>query len=178
MEPFTESGMTFGPYAQGHCFRVEQSPTYLKIQANLKIAECLICWPETQTPARIWVVEAKQSSPRPETQPDFDTFINEIKDKLTNALSFTVTAILGRHALEDAELPSLFSDLELATTDFRLTLIINGYPKEWLPPLQDALRLALHDLVKTWALGPNSVTVINHERAKSYGLISDYRSKS
>ena len=177
MEPFTESGMTFGPYAEGHCFRIEQSPTYLKIQDGVKIAECLICWPENQIPCQVWIIEAKQSSPRPETQPDFDTFINEIRDKLINALSFTVTAILGRHPLADTELPPLFKNLELATTDFRLTLIINGHQKKWLPPLQDALRRALHDLVKTWALGPNSVTVINHEMAQSYGLISDYHSK-
>lgn len=53
-----------------------------------------------------------------------------------------------------------------------MLLIINGHQKDWLPPLQDALRSALDATTKTWALGPNAVVVINHEAAKRFGLIS------
>jgi len=120
----------------------------------------------------VWIIEAKQSSPRPETQPNFTEFIGEIQSKLTNALTLGVAAILKRHPATAEELPELFKALDLASAGFRLVLIINGHQKAWLPPLQDALRRALYATVQTWALGPNAVAVINHEDAKRFGLIS------
>lgn len=172
MEPFVESGMTFGPYADGCCFRVEQSAAYLAIQDKVQIAEFLLLKLPTEEPPVIWIVEAKSSSPRPETQPNFNDFIAEIRDKLTNALMLGVTSILKRHPIALAELSDLFKSLDLATVGFRLILIIKGHQKSWLPPLQDALRSALHATTQTWALGPNAVAVINHEDARRYGMIT------
>lgn len=170
MAPFVESDMTFGPYPAGHCFRVEQSQTYLAIQERVQMAEFLLLRSGAQPV--IWIVEAKSSSPRPETQPNFNEFIIEIRDKLANALSVGATSVLNRHPLAAAELSDEFKAINLASVGFRLVLIINGHQKSWLPPLQDALRNALHATVQTWALGPNAVVVINHEDAKKYGIIS------
>lgn len=172
MEPFVESEMTFGPYAAGHCFRVELSDTYRAIQDKVQMAEFLLLRTHADSPPFIWIVEAKQSSPRPETQPNFNEFIGEIRDKLANALAVGIASILKRHPAATAELPELFKALDLAATGFRLILIINGHQKSWLQPLQDALRSALHATAQTWALGPNAVVVINHEDAKRFGLIS------
>ena len=172
MLAFVESEMTFGPYADGHCFRVEQSDTYKAIQDGVQMAEFLLLRTQANTPPFIWIVEAKKSSPRSQTQPDFNEFIGEIRDKLTNALNVGVASILNRHPAAAADLPDVFKNLDLATAGFRLVLIINGHQKNWLPPLQDALRSALHAATKTWALGPNAVVVINHEDAKRFGLIS------
>ncbi len=172
MAPFVESGMTFGPYPAGYCFRVESSNTYVAIQDKVQMAEFLLLRTQADSPPLVWIVEAKQSSPRPETQPNFDQFIGGIRDKLANALALGVSSILKRHPATDAELPELFKALDLAATGFRLVLIINGHQKSWLQPLQDALRSALHAIVQTWALGPNAVVAINHEDAKRFGLIS------
>ena len=172
MEPFVESEMTFGPYEDGHCFRVEVSETYRTIQDKVQMAEFLLLQTKENSPPFVWIVEAKQSSPRPETQPNFSDFIGEIRDKLANALSVGVASILKRHLSANDELPDLFKTLNLAATGFRLVLIINGHQKAWLQPLQDALRSALHATAQTWALGPNAVVVINHEDAKRFGLIS------
>lgn len=172
MEPFIESEMTFGPYADGHCFRVEVSETYRAIQEKVQMAEFLLLRTPADAPPFVWIVEAKQSSPRPETQPNFNEFIGEIRDKLANALTVGVASILKRHPAANAELPEFFKALDLGTTGFRLVLIINGHQKAWLQPLQDALRSALHATAQTWALGPNAVVVINHEDAKRFGLIS------
>ena len=87
MEPFVESEMTFGPYADGHCFRVEVSETYRAIQEKVQMAEFLLLRTQADAPPFVWIVEAKQSSPRPETQPNFNEFIGEIRDKLANALT-------------------------------------------------------------------------------------------
>ena len=172
MESFTESDMVFGPYADGHCFRVEQSKTYVAIQDSVQMAEFLLLKTHAEGLPYIWIVEAKKSSPRPETRPNFNEFVGEIRDKLTNALVVGASSILKRHPLAAAELPELFKNLDLASAGFRLVLVINGHEKAWLQPLQDALRSALHATTQTWALGPNAVAVINHEDAKRFGLIS------
>ena len=164
--------MTFGPYADGHCFRVEQSTTYQAIKDGVKMAEFLLLRPQAAGSPNIWIVEAKMSAPLPQTQPNFNELIGEIRDKLTNALSIGVASILNRHRTASADLPDVFKNLDLATAEFRLVLIVNGHQKDWLPPLQEALRSALHATTKTWALGPNAVTVINHEAAKRFGLIT------
>jgi hypothetical protein len=172
MEEFIESGMTFGPYADEHCFRIETSKTYQAVQDRVKIAEFLLIRPKENVPPEVLIVEAKNSSPRPGNRVDFGEFIADIKDKMANALGLAVASILKRHPLAEEELPSLFKELALANAEFRLVLIINGHEKDWLPPLQDALRKALHATSRTWALGPNAVVVINHEDAKKFALIS------
>lgn len=172
MEEFTESGMTFGPFPEGCCFRVERSTTYKRIQEEVQMAEFLLIRTPVGASPMVWIVEAKQSSPRPETQPNFDKFIREIRDKLANALTVGVACILKRHPAAEAELPVLFKTLDLSASEFRLVLIINGHQKVWLQPLQDALRTAMKQTVQTWSLGPSAVVVINHEDAKRLKLIS------
>lgn len=167
-EPIHESGMTFGPYLEGSCFHIEKCATYASIQNGVKIAEFLLL--HAQNDPTVWIVEAKSSTPRPETQPNFDDFIEEIREKLVNALTLSVAACLKRHSTYE-ELPSSFQTLDLKTTKFRLILIVNGHQEEWLPPLQDALKLALHSTVKTWNLSPTSVVVLNDVLARSQGLI-------
>ena len=169
-EPFFESGMSFGPYPDGHCFRVEKSDIYNKLGQGVKMAEFLLLRKNSQPPT-IWIVEAKSSSPRPETQPNFGEFIHEIREKLVNALTLGVAACLSRHKSVAAEPPELFKMLDLKTLDFKLVLVINGHRDAWLPPVQDALKKALHVAVKTWGLSVNSVTVINDKNAREHGLI-------
>lgn len=167
-EPIHESGMTFGPYPDGSCFHIEQCETYKRIHDGVKIAEFLLLHP--QHDSTVWIVEARSSTPRPETQPSFDKFIGEIREKLVNALTLSIAACLKRHS-SDEELPHSFQTLDLKTTKFRLILIVNGHHEEWLPPLQDALKLALRSTVKTWNLSPTSVVVVNDVLARSQGLI-------
>ena len=69
------------------------------------------------------------------------------------------------------ELPEEFRRLDLGTTGFRLLLVIKTAKESWLPPLNDALKVALHATVKTWALGPNAVAVLTEDGARQYGLI-------
>ncbi len=90
--------------------------------------------------------------------------------------------LLRRHnAPADApvnELPTPFQTLDLQQTGFRFVLVINGHKDEWLPPVQEALSLALKPVVKTWALPPTSVAVMNHTLAEKYGLVSPIAAQS
>jgi hypothetical protein len=168
-EPIIESGMTFGPYPEGHCFYIEKSETYQKIKQGVKIAEFLLL--HSQDDSIVWIVEAKQSSPRPETQPNFDDFLLEIQEKLTNALTLSVATCLKRHSTYE-ELPNSFQTLDLEKASFRLILVIKGHQEAWLPPLQDALKKALNPTIKTWNLSATSVVVLNDTMARLQGLIS------
>ena len=168
-EPIIESGMTFGPYPEGHCFYIEKSETYQKINQGVKIAEFLLL--HSQDDSIVWIVEAKQSSPRPETQPNFDDFLLEIQEKLTNALTLSVATCLKRHSTYE-ELPNSFQTLDLEKASFRLILVIKGHQEAWLPPLQDALKKALNPTIKTWNLSATSVVVLNDTMARLQGLIS------
>jgi hypothetical protein len=169
-EAFIESGMTFGPFPDGQCFYIEKSACYEKVQEGVQMAEFLLLKQQQQGPT-VWVVEAKSSSPRPETQPNFTEFIDEIRNKLTNGFLLAVAARLQRHPVAESELPDAFKTLDLKARGFRFVLVINGHKQEWLEPLQNALVQALKPVVKTWALPATSVAVLNHELAVKHGLI-------
>ena len=172
MQPFIESGMTFGPYPNGHFFHIERSASYAAIQQGVQMGEFLLLRIEMDRVPMMFVVEAKSSTPRPETQPNFDAFVSGVRDKLANALALGLACCLKRHAAAASELPQPFQTLNLAAVRFRLVLIINGHRKEWLPPLQDAMVKALHATTQTWALGANAVAVINDEGARKFGLFA------
>jgi hypothetical protein len=169
-EAIIESDMTFGPYPAGQCFYIEKSACYKKVQEGVQMAEFLLLKQQGKEPT-VWVVEAKSSSPRPETLPNFAEFINEIRTKLTNAFLLAVAARLQRHPAADDELPAAFKALDLQAQGFRFVLVINGHKQEWLEPIQSALVQALKPVVKTWALPATSVAVLNHELAQKHGLI-------
>ena len=165
-EPITESGMTFGPYPAGQCFYIEKSACYRKVQEGVKIAEFLLLKQQEKGPT-VWVVEARSSCPR-----DFANYMNEIRTKLVNAFLLGVAACIGRHPAASDELPQTFKNLSLTLTSFRFVLVIKGaVPKDDLVILQDALRILLKPVIKTWALTPTSVMVLDESSAQKNGLI-------
>ena len=173
-----ESGMRFGPFAETHCFQIENSPLHNSAQPGVQIAEFLLIKNvQDDEPPQVWIIEAKSSSPNPNSLlPDgaenFLGFIAEIRDKMLNTLTLGVTACIGRHANAGQALPQAFTDLPLGRTVFRLVLVINGHKEKWLPPLQDALVKELRVTSKTWNLGARSVVVMNDTMARDHGLIA------
>ncbi len=171
-----ESGMRFGPYPAGQCFYIEKSQSYQRIEEGVQIAEFLLLHQKAGQHPVVWVIEAKSSSPNPVNPVDFPQYIDDIRCKLTNAFLLCIAARLNRHnAPADApvnELPTPFQALDLQQTGFRFVLVINGHKEEWLPPVHEALSLALKPVVKTWALPPTAVAVMNHTLAEQCGLVS------
>lgn len=160
-----ESGMTFGPYPEGRCFYIEKSDCYSRVQEGVQMAEFLLLRQQEQGPT-MWVVEAKSSCPR-----ELAPYIDEIRVKLTNAFMLGVSACLGRHTAAKDELPETFKNLELRTTSFRFVLVIKGVPDYHLEVLQNALSSVLKPVIKTWAMLPASVMVLNEISAQKHGLI-------
>jgi hypothetical protein len=170
-QTFIESGMSFGPFPTDYCLRIESCKTYLKLKQGLKIAEFVVLRVDGHKPPVIWIVEAKSSSPCPANTPSFSNFIEEICCKLSNALQLWLALRLGRHPETFAELATPFRQVALDKINFRLILVIKGHRAAWLPPLQEALANALRPVIKTWALSPNAVVVMNDTMACRYGLI-------
>lgn len=164
-EAINDSEMTFGPYPAGQCFYIEKSKCYRQVQEGVKMAEFLLLRQQEQGPT-MWVVEAKKSCPR-----EFNAYIDEIRVKLTNAFILGVAACLDRHPAAKDELPETFKNLKLKATSFRFVLVIKGVPEYHLEVLQNALGAVLKPVIKTWAMLPTSVMVLNEINAEKHGLI-------
>lgn len=164
-EAISESGMTFGPYPAGQCFYIEKSACYSQVQEGVQIAEFLLLRQQENGPT-MWIVEAKSSCPR-----EFNPYMDEIRVKLLNAFMLGVAACLGRHPATTDELPETFKNLELKTVSFRFVLVIKGVPEYHLEVLQNALSAVLKPVIKSWAMSPTSVMVLNETIAQKHGLI-------
>ncbi len=170
-ESIKESGMVFGPYPAGHCFRVETSGTYARIRDGVRMAEFILLRTSESGRPTLWIVEAKSSSPRYENDEDFALFISEIRDKFINALALGWASCLRRHHESETELPATFRELDLGKVDVKFILVINGHKEEWLDPLNKALEKALRATQKTWAFSPAFIAVMNEEIARQHRLI-------
>lgn len=165
-----ESGISFGPYSKDDCFYIEHSAAYEKIKGGIKMAEFL--WiVKRRRKAKIYVVEAKSSSPRPENKENFQEFVSEIREKLVNALVLFLGLRLGRHEGAGDEIPENLRDADLATIGFTFVLVVRNHREEWLVPLQDALNVQLNSTARTFGLQSPYVAALNEEMAGSLGLI-------
>lgn len=164
----TESGMTFGPFLDEHCFYIEKSKVYNKLQSGLQIAEFLLIQPDKNS---LLVVEAKSSAPNPtnkDSQTNFDNYITEIAEKLFNAFSLGLALCLERHVNNKDEVSNCFKQMSHNSVKVKLLLVINGHKDEWLIPLNEALQKKLRSVSKIW---PLEVITINEKTAKKYNLI-------
>jgi hypothetical protein len=84
-----ESGLTFGPFQEGFCFHIEKSQTYKSIEKGVKMVEFLLLRPSSKVekPPAIWMIEAKNSSPKPESDEYLNGCMKEVREKLTNDMS-------------------------------------------------------------------------------------------
>ena len=163
--------MDFGPFDVSDVWQVETCTLYERIKEGVQIAEFVVLRQGKAGQPVTWIVEAKSSSPRPENQPNFDAFIEEIRSKLSDAFMLTVATRLERFEGELTNLPTGFQQMDLKTANYTFILIIKDHQDAWLDPIQNALVKAMKGLVKTWNLPPASVAVLNEEGAKQKGLI-------
>jgi len=172
-----EPRMTFGPFPESDCYRIEKSALHKSVNeksqkdGGIKVVEFLLLRNQPDREVQIWIVEAKSSSPRPETTQKFDGFIQEIQEKFVRSFSLCLAVCLKRHPRFDSELPDSFRSIDLSTINFQFVLVIKGHEDRWLHPLKSALNKALRVTIKIWGLSPNLVAVYNDEMAREYGLI-------
>lgn len=142
-------------------YRIEKSP--LLANVCLKATECVVRRQDV-----ILFIEAKSSTPRPQTVDIFDKFIGEITDKFAHSLMFYNVAIL-RH--DGEEMPKNVKNVNLCKAHYSFVLVIYGHKIEWLPPLMDALRSRLRHTLKLWNIPDVAVKVMNERMALDNKII-------
>ncbi len=158
MISIVESGMTFGPFKKEHFFHIEKSKGYIKISEYVKMVEFII-YQQINGIHQIMFVEAKQSSPNPKNEEDWDVYINELQEKFENGMNLFLSLFLKRYI--DPDFPASMQNMNLSNNRFLITLVIKGHKSEWLAPLKDALNQKMRPFQKTLNLGPNPVMVLN-----------------
>jgi len=164
--------MQFGPFPEEHCFCIDRSSLYQRIQKEVKMADFLLLKERRDFAPVVWVVEAKSSNPHTEANlSGLNNYISEIGEKLENAVNLWLALGLGRHGLAKNELPAPLRDPDLSAIGFRLVLVIRDCENADLPQLQDALLQRLRRTIHLWAMGANVVVVMNEKMARKHGLI-------
>lgn len=168
---FIESFMKFS-FADDDVFRIEVDEL-VRGHSGRKACECVVL-----ISPQIAFIEAKPSTPNPNSRKRFDEFIDDIKQKFTDSLNLFEGIKKGQLG-EDAlmRLPVNLRNAEVPTKDYLIYLIVHGHRLDWLPGLQDALREALRDVVKEWNLRDSNVKALNEEIAKELHLITAYVSR-
>lgn len=170
MISIVESGMTFGPFKKECFFHIEKCRSYSEISEYVKMVEFVLCQ-QTKETHQVMLVEAKQSSPQPANEEDWNVYITELQEKFENGMNLFLSLFLKRYT--DPDFPDSMQNINLSTNRFLIALVIKGHKPEWLAPLKDALNQKLRPLQKTLNLGPNPVLVLNDPLDIKIGMIND-----
>jgi hypothetical protein len=163
-----ESGLLFGDYNDGDVFHIEKSQIYGALGSGIKTVEFVLRF----NTEKIYFIEAKSSAPKPNKEDikkdNFDTFINEIAEKIEHSLDIFFAVLVKRIEDTGKEFPSSFQKIDYSSIEVAALLVINNHKKEWLSPIKDALTRKLKRIMKTWKI---QVAVLNQEMATKYHLI-------
>jgi hypothetical protein len=159
-----ESGLLFGDYGDDDVLQMEKSQIYKDLSACSKTVEFVL----RLSAGKVYFVEAKSSSPKPNSEKDFNAFINEISRKIEHSLDIFFALVIKRIKDSKGEFSRSFQEIDYSGAEVTALLVINGHKIEWLPPVKDALIRKLKRIIKTWNI---QVAVLNHELAEKYRLI-------
>lgn len=159
-----ESGMAFGDFKEDHLFYIEKSNQYQNINDKAVSSVEFVLYREYGN--KLMFIEAKKSAPNPESSHEnFEKFVNEISKKFIDSF------LLYERVILDKSLTKKFENIDYNGCDILCILVINGFNKEWLSPIKDAIERELRIrtvLLKMWDI---NVLVINEEQAYRWGLI-------
>jgi hypothetical protein len=159
-----ESGLYLGDYAKNDFFNIEKSQLYRSLGKGIKTVEFIL----RKNDNTVFFVEAKSSGPQPEKNEDFNTYIQEISDKIIHSNDLFFSVLLKRKQDEHSEFPSSFRKINYETAKITAILIINNFNSQWLSPIREALERNLKHLIKTWRF---EIIVLNHEKAIANKLV-------
>ena len=162
MVTFEESGMTFS-FDENDIFYIEKSERFNRIE-GAKPCECVVMHDD-----KVFLIEAKSSSPRPQNSEKLATFVGEIAQKFTD--SYTYYSATHQKRQQPDAVPQNLQSTPLARQNYEFCLIINGHPREWLYPVHDKLKMMMKKTLKLWGIDDACVKVVNEQGALSKGLI-------
>lgn len=122
----------------------------------------------------IGLVEAQGPVLSPIILSDCDIYIDDICDKIHNGLSLFFSTRAGRQPEHESTWPAAFMSADTGKLQFRILLIIKTAEERWLPDLHDVLSKAMRPAIGTWALGPDSIVVLNEDGARQRGFVTHH----
>ena len=166
MVSITESGVNFGDFSEEDLYKIEHSQGHLSLGEGFKMVEFTYLREQD-----LFVLEAKSSIPKAESQPDYDNFWDEIFEKFENALLLQIMGFLKRNPSVEQELPNNHKSIQWQTTIINLRLVIPKVPTQYLPPITDKFRQRLSKIKKLWNIKDTNIFVLNEEKARAEGLL-------
>lgn len=160
---YTESGMIFKD-DEDILFNIEQSEIYKSIRNGVHICDFIYLKGN-----KLFIIEAKRSSPRPDNHENFEKFIHEITRKFIDTLILFLGMSLKRPYPKPLEMSSELASIDFSRINIILCLIINGNRLEWMPPINDALNNESAHIRKTFII--RSIIAINDIEARRKQLI-------
>ena len=118
---------------------------------------------------KVYLIEAKSSSPKPQNAAQFEDFVGDIAQKFADTYTYYNAAHQKRQ--QPDILPQNLQSTPLARQNYEFCLIINGHQREWLYPVLDQLKIMMKKSLKLWGFDDACVKVINEHGALSKGLI-------
>jgi hypothetical protein len=103
---------------------------------------------------------------------DLDISIDDIRAKIYNGLSLFFSTRAGRQPKHESTWPAAFMSADIG--QLQVLLIIKTAEERWQPDLRDALSKAMRPAIGTWALGPDSIVVLNEDGARQSGFVSHH----
>lgn len=159
---FEESGMTFS-FEESDIFYIEKSERFNRIE-GAKPCEFVALYN-----GKVYLIEAKSSTPRPENAEQFVTYVDEIAQKFNDSYTYYNSAYQKRQ-LPD-EVSQNQQSIPLACQNYEFCLIINGHRREWLLPVLDQLKRTMKKSLKLWGFDDSCVKVVNEQDALGKGLV-------
>lgn len=164
----SESGMEFGPFNKEFIYEIEKSKLVKRLK--IKIVEFVVYYKRA-----IIFLEAKSSSPMPKEKStsefnNFDEYIDEIVEKFTNSVNLFFSLNLKRY---DDNMGAKLKEMKLSKSNLKLVLVIRDHKDEWLPPINDDIKLRVKNLSKSCNIDPSNIIVLNLDGAKKKGLVKN-----
>jgi hypothetical protein len=102
---------------------------------------------------------------------DVDIYFSDIREKMNNGLRLFFATRAGRHPNVENAWPETFRNVELGPLQIRIVLIVKIAEERWLQDMKAELVKVMRPAIATWALGPESIVVLNEEGARRRGFI-------
>ncbi|KXB09250.1 hypothetical protein AKJ60_00585 [candidate division MSBL1 archaeon SCGC-AAA385M11] len=161
---YTESGMSF-VFDDQNVFLPEKDPCLKKLQ-HVKACDFVSVYRKKSRKTLLFI-EAKSSAPY---QTDsLKKYLYEIYSQFWHSLFFYISLVFDRHANKSADLPDVFKQKQNLKGPIMCILVVRNHKKEWLQPLQEALRKEMMGIKNVFVL--QDIIVTNEQGARKYGFV-------
>jgi gluconate kinase len=148
-------------------FLLERESFFIKMQ---HVKACyFICLQKRKAGSSLLFIEAKNSAPMQSQK--LAEYLQQIHDKFCHSLFLYIGLLFNRHKEIRENLPDTMHHKNNLKKKIQCVLVVRQHKKEWLQPLQEALRKKIKPLRTAFVL--QDVIVTNEQGAVRHDLIKE-----